>query len=97
MATLSLGLLQLLSRGFDQDANLAKGEDTVRQAAGMGAEEGIYLAHFDLEQLRNYREREVLGNAFRKPHRYGLLTEMDVHAPFIRVNEKGVRFPRGER
>ncbi len=62
-----------------------------------GAEEGVYLAHFDLERLRDWREKEAWGNSFRKPHRYGLLTSMDVQEPFIRVNEKGELYPRQER
>ncbi len=39
-----------------------------------GEEEGIYLATFDLDELRRYREREVHGNKYRRPTRYGLLT-----------------------
>ncbi len=62
-----------------------------------GPEEGIYLAHFDLERLRDWREREAWGNSFRKPHRYGLLTSMEVQEPFIRVNEKGKLYPRQDR
>lgn len=39
-----------------------------------GGQEGIYIAPFDLESLRTYRQREPWGNAFRKPHLYQLLT-----------------------
>jgi predicted amidohydrolase len=49
-----------------------------------GEAEGIYLAPFDLEALRAYRERESWGNAFRKPRTYGSLTEAGVRAPFVR-------------
>ena len=48
--------------------------------------EGIYLAELDLEQLRRYRESEVHGNAYRRPHRYGLLLDAAVNPPFIRNN-----------
>lgn len=40
-----------------------------------GEEEGIYVAELDLEQLRAYREREVHGNTYRHPEKYGILTE----------------------
>lgn len=49
-----------------------------------GEEEGIYLAPFDMDKIRDYRSREVHGNAFRRPSRYGLLTDETVEAPFIR-------------
>ncbi len=46
--------------------------------------EGIFLAELDLDMLRRYRESEVHGNAYRKPDKYGILTEHCVTAPFIR-------------
>lgn len=46
--------------------------------------EGIYLAELDLEQLRNYRENEVHGNAYRHPKKYGLLIDTKIDRPFIR-------------
>lgn len=49
-----------------------------------GEQEGIYLARFDLEQLRAYRAREVWGNAYRKPGCYGALTSTQVEPPFQR-------------
>lgn len=49
-------------------------------------QEGLYLAELDLEQLRDYREREVHGNAFRHPKKYGLLTETKIQEPFVREN-----------
>lgn len=51
-----------------------------------GGEEGIYMAELDLEQLRDYRRREVHGNAFRHPKKYGLLTETEIREPFVRDN-----------
>ena len=50
--------------------------------------EGIYLAELDLEQLRRYREREVHGNAYRRPQKYDLLTSPGVDSPFIRENRR---------
>lgn len=49
-----------------------------------GGEEGIYMAELDLDMLRNYRAREIHGNAFRRPEMYGDLVKADVRAPFIR-------------
>lgn len=46
--------------------------------------EGIYLAVFDMNILRNYRREEVHGNAFRHPRKYGLLTAEERKEPFIR-------------
>lgn len=46
--------------------------------------EGIYLAELDLSKLRQYREQETLGNAYRHPKKYGeLVSERRVY-PFIR-------------
>jgi predicted amidohydrolase len=49
-----------------------------------GEAEGIYLATFDLERLRAYREREAFGDAYRRPRLYGRLVETTVYPPFIR-------------
>ena len=37
-------------------------------------EEGVYLAEIDMDMLRNYREHEVMGNKYRHPDKYGILT-----------------------
>lgn len=49
-----------------------------------GGAEGIYMAELDLKQLRRYREAEALGNAYRHPKKYGLLTETNIRPPFVR-------------
>lgn len=46
--------------------------------------EGVYIAEIDLEQLRNYRQNEVHGNAYRHPKKYGILTDTKIDKPFIR-------------
>lgn len=58
------------------------GRDTLVIEAG--EREGIYIADFPIEDIRKYRRREVHGNAFRRPEKYGLLTDMTVNEPFIR-------------
>ncbi len=49
-----------------------------------GEEEGIYVAEFDMDVLREYRRTEGHGNAYRHPRKYGLLTEEQINEPFIR-------------
>lgn len=49
-----------------------------------GEEEGLYLAQLDL--LRSYREKEVHGNAFRRPNKYGILVQEKKEKPFVRVD-----------
>ena len=53
-----------------------------------GGEEGVYLARFDLEMLRAYRQREVHGNAYRRPEKYGLLLSREVQPPFVREKRR---------
>lgn len=45
---------------------------------------GIYMAALDLDRLRAYRKTEVHGNAYRHPQKYRLLTDTQIHEPFIR-------------
>ena len=49
-----------------------------------GEEEGIYIATFDIEELRKYRSREVHGNAYRQPTKYTILLSEEKQEPFIR-------------
>lgn len=62
--------------------DMADSRDTcILQADGS---EGIYIAELDLEQLRSYRKKEVHGNAYRHPKKYGILTDAKRNQPFIR-------------
>jgi N-carbamoylputrescine amidase len=49
-----------------------------------GESEDIYLAAFDMDSIRAYRQREVWGNAFRRPRLYSLMTASEVEQPFVR-------------
>lgn len=49
-----------------------------------GEREGIYMADFPLEEIREYRSREVHGNAYRHPKKYKLLLAEEIQEPFIR-------------
>lgn len=47
--------------------------------------EGIFFAHFNLDQLRRYRSNEMMGNTFRKVNAYKDLLSDKVESPFIRM------------
>ena len=47
-------------------------------------QEGIYIADFPVDEIREYRSREVHGNAYRHPEKYGLLVSERIEKPFIR-------------
>jgi predicted amidohydrolase len=49
-----------------------------------GEREGIYIADFPVDEIREYRSREVHGNAYRHPKKYSLLISESIEAPFIR-------------
>jgi predicted amidohydrolase len=68
---------------FDRDEDAV---ETLIVEAGEG--EGVYLAEFDVDRIRAYREHETWGNAFRKPRCYGLLTSPHVEPPFVRAAAK---------
>ena len=53
-----------------------------------GEDEGIYVAEVDLDLLREYRQCEVHGNAYRRPALYRALIEEDVKPPFIREDKR---------
>lgn len=50
--------------------------------------EGIFLADFPIEEMREYRRREVHGNAYRRPEKYGILVSEEIHEPFIRGDRR---------
>jgi predicted amidohydrolase len=85
------------SVAYDPIAFDAKGQSRNPLIIEAGEQEGVYLAPFDLDTLRDYRQRETWGNAFRKPSTYGLLTAHEVAAPFVRVNAAGQPYHRRQR
>lgn len=46
--------------------------------------EGIFIAEYDLEKLRDYRSHEMMGNTFRKVKAYSELLRDDIKEPFKR-------------
>lgn len=49
-----------------------------------GEREGIYIADFPIDEIREYRSLEVHGNAYRHPQKYGLLVSDHIEEPFVR-------------
>ena len=56
--------------------------------AETGGEEGIYMASFDMDMLRDYRSREVHGNAYRRPSCYAILLDEKQQEPFVREDRR---------
>ncbi len=50
--------------------------------------EGIFMASLDLDTLRTYRAREVHGNAYRRPKKYGDIVKEEIREPFIRPDRR---------
>ncbi|MDO5348533.1 MAG: carbon-nitrogen hydrolase family protein [Lachnospiraceae bacterium] len=53
-----------------------------------GEREGIYLADFPIDEIREYRQQEVHGNAYRRPQKYGLLLNQEIAEPFVRKDRR---------
>ncbi len=49
-----------------------------------GENEDVYIATFDMNSIRFYREREAWGNSYRRPRLYEMLTKKEVKYPFVR-------------
>jgi predicted amidohydrolase len=65
--------------------------------AEAGGEEGIFLASFDLAALRKRRARTIWGNAYRRPHRYGLLTSSRKDEIWNRIDGNGKPYDARKR
>ncbi|MEO8664873.1 MAG: carbon-nitrogen hydrolase family protein [Ignavibacteria bacterium] len=53
-----------------------------------GEDEGIFIAEFDMDKIRNYRQKEVWGNAYRKTGAYKNILSGKVNSPFDRKLNK---------
>ena len=59
--------------------------------------EGLFYADFDMDDIRDFREHEMMGNTFRKVHAYMPLLDGEIHSPFQRSRGKWDRaFPDRE-
>ena len=54
----------------------------------MNDKEEIKIAQFNMSEIREYRSRETLGDAYRKPYAYKQLIEDNVQEPFIRKDSR---------
>jgi len=70
------------------DAVAFRSEDEARDTLIIeaGETEDVYLATFDIDSIRAYREREAWGNAYRRPRLYTALTAEEVAPPFVRAD-----------
>lgn len=59
--------------------------------------EGVFLAEFDLDNIRRIRRRTIWGDAFRRPHRYGDLIEFHNISVFQRGDAMGEKFDPKKR
>lgn len=75
--------------GIAYKPELPESRDTMLLDAG--EEEGIYLADFPMADIREYRSREVHGNAYRRPDLYGPLVEDCIREPFVRADYRWKR------
>lgn len=48
--------------------------------------EDIYIGKIDMKMLREYRATEVMGNAYRHPGKYKIITECGIEKPFVRAD-----------
>ncbi|ELC8442253.1 carbon-nitrogen hydrolase family protein [Clostridium perfringens] len=69
---------------FDESGNYI--DNTIVKANSL--EEGIIVAEFDLDKIRDYRRNETWGNAYRKVKAYDKLIDNEVEEPFIRIDNK---------
>jgi len=59
--------------------------------------EGIFTATFDLDDLRDRRSRVIWGNAYRRPHRYGILTSPEKEKTWQRTDGNGLPYDALQR
>lgn len=72
--------------GIAYQPDEAVSRDTLMIEAGQ--REGIYMADFPMDDIREYRSREVHGNAYRHPRKYGLLVSDEINEPFVRSDHR---------
>ncbi len=70
------------------DGMRKKGEEYDSTLVKLGNEEEISIIELDIEILRKYRESDIWGDAYRRPHLYKKLTQDDPKSPFIRKDAR---------
>jgi predicted amidohydrolase len=81
---------------------LHNGHSVAYDAAGHclvegGETEGLFMATFDINQLRELRSKSIWGNAYRRPHRYQLLTAPGQEEIWRRRDGSGAMFEPPKR
>ena len=69
---------------WDENGNCV--DNTLLLSDSLG--EGLFYADFDMEQIRKYRESEMMGNTYRKVKAYEELLSKEIKYPFLRRNQK---------
>lgn len=54
----------------------------------MKEKQDIQIVKFNLSEIRDYRKRETLGDAYRKPSLYSYINEEHIKEPFIREDSR---------
>jgi len=62
-----------------------------------GSREGVFLARFDLAEIRAHRAKSIWGNAYRRPHRYSPLVSMEKQATWNRKDGNGQPYDASKR
>ncbi len=62
-----------------------------------GEQEGVYLARFDLTAIRKARRKSIYGNAYRRPHRYQLLSSPEKQETWSRIDGIGQPYDGNSR
>lgn len=68
---------------WDENGNCI--DNTLLLSDSLG--EGLFYADFDMEQIRKYRESEMMGNTYRKVKAYEELLSKEIKYPFLRRNQ----------
>jgi predicted amidohydrolase len=70
------------------DGLRVKGEDYDPCLVLADGSSGVWYADFDLEKLRDYRQKEIWGDAYRKPRLYQDLIRDEPKPPFLRPDAR---------
>ena len=62
-----------------------------------GEEEGLFLAEFNLNEIRRDRRKAIHGNAYRRPHRYELLISPEKDEVWRRIDGIGEQYDASKR
>ena len=59
--------------------------------------EGVFIASFDLNDLHERRSKAISGNAYRRPHRYGILSSPEKDEIWRRIDGNGQPYDASKR